>query len=60
MPVTAEARILQMLRKLWVLPVDIDRWPLGQQVGAPGPTLPTVRRAGPNELTELLIQPAHR
>ena len=44
----------------WVLPVDIDRWPLGQQVGAPGPTLPTVRRAGPNELTELLIQPAHR
>lgn len=44
----------------WVLPVDIDRWPLGQEVGAPGPKLPAVRRGGPNEVTRLQVAPADR
>lgn len=44
----------------WVLPVDIDRWPLGQEVGAPGPTLPSVRRAGPNESVPVRVRPVDR
>lgn len=41
----------------WRLPVDIDRWPLGQQVGAPGPTLPSVRAGGPNRAAPLNPRP---
>lgn len=32
----------------WSLPVDVDRWPLGQQPGAPGPLPLALRPRGPN------------
>ena len=41
----------------WHIPVDIDRWPLGHQVGAPGPSLPSVQNRGPNRVTEVVIPP---
>jgi len=41
----------------WHLPVDIDRWPLGQEPGAPGPMLLSLRPGGPNETAPLARPP---
>lgn len=44
----------------WRVPSDIDRWPLGQEPGAPGPWLPEVPDAGPMAMTPLSATPAER
>lgn len=41
----------------WHLPVDVDRWPLGQEPGAPGPMLLALRPTGPNETAPLARPP---
>lgn len=42
----AELRLWSTLD--WRVPVDIDRWPLGHEIGEPGPTMLALRPSGPN------------
>lgn len=42
----------------WRLPVDIDRWPLGHEIDAPGPMMLAVREGGPNQVSPITFAPA--
>jgi len=55
-PVTPEQKVMVTLsrRLRWRLPQDIDRWPLGQEVGAPGPWLPAIPDHQPSPLVRLV------
>lgn len=44
----------------WRLPGDIDRWPLGQVPGAPGPFLPDIDDLGPNRMGAVVERPIDR
>lgn len=44
----------------WNIPVDLDRWPLGQQPGSTGSGLPRIPDASPNRVAPVVRTPAER
>ena len=44
----------------WHVPVDLRRWPLGQEIDGLGPVFPCVPDRGPNEVAPVVRDPAER
>ncbi len=61
-PQIREERLMVTLRTnlSWYLPQDVGRWPLGQRPLAPGPVMPRISPAGPENPRPLAQPPIER